>query len=94
MTALEVGSPLRCAAIRRVRDNCGAKPKQVVVDAGFTTRRNIAQMVAEGVDLIGSFRELDTGRHLQRRRVRPQFHPGVLEYDASWDIIVAGWERS
>jgi hypothetical protein len=39
-------------AMQLVEDNCGAKPKQVVVDAGFTTRSNVVELSAQGVEMI------------------------------------------
>src|ERR1017187_3776702 len=41
-------------ALEVVEENLGEKPKQVVVDGGFTNRNNIVKCDAEGVDLVGS----------------------------------------
>lgn len=44
-------------AVERVEQNCGAKPKQVVADTGYTTRENVSALAAQGVEFYGSFRE-------------------------------------
>jgi transposase len=73
-------------AIEQVADHCGAKPAQVVVDAGFTTRSNVVALEAQGVEMIGSLRDLNTGAQMQRRGIGPEFYPAAFEYDASRDI--------
>ncbi len=42
------------AAVDEVERNLGRSPRQVVADAGFTTRETILEMAARGVDLIGA----------------------------------------
>jgi transposase len=73
-------------AMQLVEDNCGAKPKQVVVDAGFTTRSNVVELSAQGVEMIGSLRDLNTGDQLERRGIRPEFYPETFEYEGQLDI--------
>jgi transposase len=41
-------------AVQQVQQNLQAKPKQMVVDGGFTSRQNILAMEGQGIDLIGS----------------------------------------
>jgi transposase len=42
------------SALEVVEENLGEKPKQVVVDGGFTNRTNIVECQAQGIDLVGS----------------------------------------
>ena len=72
-------------AMAEVEKNCGAKPKQVVVDAGFTTRDNVVELSAQGVEMIGSLRDLNARGQMERRGVAPEFHPKAFEYDAQQD---------
>lgn len=72
-------------AVAEVEKNCGAKPKQVVVDAGFTTRNNVVELRAQGVEMIGSLRNLNAGGQMERRGIPPEFHPKAFEYDAQQD---------
>lgn len=41
-------------AVRQIESNLGRKPKQMVVDGGFTNRSSIKAMAEEEIDLIGS----------------------------------------
>jgi transposase len=41
-------------AVERIEQRLGSKPKQMVADGGYTTRANIGDMQAAGVDFIGS----------------------------------------
>lgn len=73
-------------AVERVRQNCGAPPGQVVVDAGFTTRSNVVELTAQGVQMIGSVRELNAGGQMDRRGIGSEFYREAFEYDAQSDI--------
>ncbi len=73
-------------AVQRVEGNCGAKPRQVVVDAGFTTRSNVVQMAAQGIEFIGSLRDMKAAGQPEQRGIGPEFHPGAFEYDGSLDV--------
>jgi len=42
------------AALEEVAENLGKKPKQVVVDGGFTNRENIVGCATQQIDLVGS----------------------------------------
>jgi hypothetical protein len=74
-------------AVQRIEQNLGCKPRQMVVDGGFTTRENVLGMDAQGVDMIGSPAEpnpTDAGQ-MGRRGVQEAFHPEAFTYDAAQD---------
>ena len=69
--------------VQRVEQNLRAKPSQLVVDGGFTSRENILAMAAQGIDLVGSwgdYHDCGTSR-LQQRGVSPQFYPQAFTYE-------------
>ena len=76
-------------AVQQVQENCKDKPKQVVADAGFTNRTNVVAMAAQGIDFVGSPRELgpDNGGGLERRGVRPEYYRERFEYDPQQDVF-------
>jgi transposase len=68
--------------VARVRENLGAQPQQVVTDGGFTCRENIVTMAAQGIDLIGSWREpAQAGRRASK--VAPEFEAHAFRYEAA-----------
>jgi transposase len=69
-------------ALERVEQNLRAKPKQVVVDGGFTSRANVLAMGAQGVDLIGSLIDKEP----TNANTDPQFCLQAFEYDATQDL--------
>ena len=73
---------------RRWRQNLGAKPAQVVVDGGFTSRENIMAMAEQGVDLIGSLPAANPSSAGQQRQrgVSEKFYLDKFSYDAQQDI--------
>lgn len=73
-------------AMQRVEQNLGRKPGQVVTDGGFTSRQNILEMAAQGIDFIGpeSGPEPSSGQ-VSQRGVSPEFHPKAFVYDAQQD---------
>jgi transposase len=73
--------------LQRVEQNLGRKPAQVVTDGGFTSRENILQMAAQGIDFIGpdSEQEQSSAGQLSQRGISPQFHPQAFVYDAQQD---------
>ena len=75
-------------AVARVEQNLGAKPAQVVVDGGFTTRENIMAMAEQGVDLIGSLGEANphTAGQKRKRGVAEEFYPDKFIYDGQQDV--------
>jgi hypothetical protein len=74
-------------AVDRVEANLGQRPKQMVVDAGFTNQATMEAMSEKQVDLIGALPERRgvTPNRLEQRGVRPDFYPQAFEYDACAD---------
>jgi len=68
--------------VHRVEQNLQAKPAQMVVDGGFTSRANILAMRAEGIDLIGSLGE----KEAPNANTDPQFGARAFDYDPAQDI--------
>ena len=75
-------------AVAQIEQNLGAKPVQVVVDAGFTSRENIMAMAEQGVDLIGSLAgaNLSWAGQQRQRGVSENFDMDKFSYDAKEDI--------
>ena len=67
-------------AVKKVEENFGRAPEQVVVDGGFTGRENILAMDGKRVDLIGSLGDgaAQSACQMERRGVDPAFHPRPL----------------
>jgi hypothetical protein len=76
------------AAVSQVEANLGAKPKQVVVDGGFTSRENIMAMAEQGIDMIGSLPAANPSSAGQQRQrgVSEKFHLDKFSYDAQQNI--------
>jgi transposase len=73
-------------AVARVKENLGTQPQQVVVDGGFTCRENIVAMAAEGIDLIGSWRQpAQGGAGSGASGVAPEFEAGAFRYEGAED---------
>jgi transposase len=74
-------------AVERIEANLGERPKQVVVDAGFTNQATMEAMSEKQVDLIGALPERSgvAPNRLEQRGVSPDFYPQAFEYDASAD---------
>jgi transposase len=75
-------------AVAQVQQNLGAKPEQVVVDGGFTSRQNILTMAAQGIDLIGSFgdQEAKGAGASARRGGSAEFSRAAFEYDPTENV--------
>jgi hypothetical protein len=75
-------------SVKRVERQMGGKPKQMVVDGGFTSRENILAMNDEKVDLIGSLTESirQSTDQMKRRGVAPAFYPKNFKYDEGGNI--------
>jgi transposase len=74
-------------AVEQVVERLGARPKQLIVDAGYSSRQNIMELHARGVDMVGSWVESD-GRVKQRFSrvgVSTAFLPSMFEYDPESD---------
>jgi len=74
-------------AVDRVEANLGQKPKQVVVDGGFTNQATMEAMAEKQVDMIGALPERGgvTPHRLEQLGVSPDFYPQVFEYDRNTD---------
>ena len=74
-------------AMQRLEQTQAKKPEQTVADTGYTTRENIAQMAAAGIDFIGSFRDSEkaAAAELKKHGVSPQFYPHAFSYHAEQD---------
>ena len=75
-------------AVAQIEQNLGAKPVQVVVDAGFTSRENILRMAEQGIDLIGPLADTNLSWAAQQRQrgVSEKFDLDKFSYDAKEDI--------
>ena len=74
-------------AIRRIEENTGKKPLQMIADGGYTTRENIVAMAEKGLDFIGSF-EGRTPVHpgqFASRGIDDAFRPDRFVYDHEAD---------
>ena len=75
-------------AVDRIEANMGQRPKQMVVDAGFTNQATMEAMTEKQVDLIGALVERSgiAVNRLEQLGVSPEFYPHAFEYDASVDV--------
>jgi transposase len=75
-------------AAERIEANLGEKPKQMVVDGGFTNQSTLEAMEEKQVDLIGALPERKgvVEKRMKQRGVSPDFYPQAFEYDASADV--------
>ena len=75
-------------AVERIKKNLQAAPKQMVVDGGFTSRENIVQMAAQGIDLIGSLPDAagQSAAGTARGAYSAEFTPAAFQYDAAENI--------
>ncbi len=74
-------------AVAQVQENLAAAPKQMVVDGGFTSRENIVNMAAQGIDLVGSLPEEGalSAASLSRTDRNAEFSRAAFEYDPVQD---------
>ncbi len=74
-------------AVDRVEANLGQRPKQTVVDAGFTNQATMEAMIEKQVDLIGALPERSgvAPDGLKQRGVSSDFYPPAFEYDEGAD---------
>ncbi len=74
-------------AVERIEANLGEKPKQMVVDAGFTNQATMEAMSEKRVDMIGSLPERNrvAPNRLEQLGVSPDFYPEAFEYDGNTD---------
>jgi transposase len=72
--------------VKRVEQNLGHKPQQVVSDGGYTCRENIIAMAAQGVEFIGSLGQQDKKGPAERQTgVTPEFDASAFEYHEKED---------
>ena len=72
-------------ALEEVKRNFGRFPRQVVTDAGFTTRETILEMAERQVDLIGATVELEK-RSRPGPGVDAAFRASAFNYEAEGDV--------
>lgn len=70
--------------VSRIEQNLKVQPKQLVVDGGFTSRQNIMETAARGIDLIGSWGE-PKGGNTSGQALAPEFQAQAFTYDAAHD---------
>jgi hypothetical protein len=82
-------SPTDCneliPALDEIKRNCGASPKQVVVDGGFTSRENIIDVTGQQMDIIGSTGEKRGPaliERMERQGIQEGFFPGKFIFDS------------
>ena len=74
--------------VKRIEENLGQKPEQMVVDAAYPTHQAIEAMADKEIDLIGPLREARKtpwDDPLKRRGISPEFYPEAFCYDPSTD---------
>lgn len=77
-------------AMARVEARTGARPRQVVVDGGYTNNANIMNMAAEGIDMIGSFKDNSAmvDAQYERRGIASEFRGEMFRYDEMADRFI------
>ena len=67
-------------ALEEVAQNLGKKPRQVVVDGGFTNRENIIGCAAQNIDLVGSMRDPKerSAAAMKSLGIAAEFAPGAF----------------
>lgn len=70
-------------AVEQIRQNFQAAPRQMVVDGGFTSRENIMNMAAQGIDLVGSLPDgaRQGSASVSKGLYAAEFSPAAFEYD-------------
>lgn len=74
--------------VKRIEENLGQKPEQMVVDAAYPTHQAIEAMADKEIDLIGPLKEARKtpwDDPLKRRGISPEFYPEAFCYDPSTD---------
>lgn len=67
-------------ATKRIEENMGQAPAQMVADGGFTSRANIIAMDDKCTDFIGSLQDRTSRGQFEKRGVDPAFHPDRFTY--------------
>lgn len=68
-------------AVEEIKANLGERPKQVVVDGGYSSVDNVVAMAGQQVDLIGSLGdgESRSAAALKRLGIKPEYGPKQFE---------------
>lgn len=77
-------------AMDKVRERTGARPEQVVADAGYTNHTTILAMAEREIDFVGSWRDTSAmvDAQYERRGIAPEFRSEAFRYDARKDKYV------
>jgi transposase len=70
-------------AVERIGKNTGQTPQQVLVDGGYTTRKNLMEMPEGAPELIGSLGENRSQNKQTRHGVSPEFLSERFAFDAT-----------
>ena len=71
--------------VEKVEENCGKKPDQVLVDAGFTNKESIQEMADRKIDLIGSLSHPDFSSRAKGKGIDPEFTVKAFHYNKETD---------
>lgn len=71
--------------VKKVEENCGRKPDQVLVDGGFTNKESIQEMADRKIDLIGSLSHPDFSSRAKGKGIDPEFTVKAFHYDQKTD---------
>ena len=74
---------------KKIEENMGRAPNQIVVDGGYVSRENILAMDEKKIDLIGGYSEGGKGQssgQFDKRGIDPAFRPNNFIYDAVSNI--------
>jgi transposase len=74
-------------AVKRIEENLGQKPEQMVADGAYPTHDAIEAMAEQEIELIGPLpnRKKPSWDVLERHGVSPEFYPQAFSYDPSTD---------
>ena len=74
-------------AVKRIEENLGQKPEQMVADGAYPTHDAIEAMAEQEIELIGPLpnRKKPSWDVLERHGVSPEFYPQAFGYDSSTD---------
>lgn len=75
------------SAVKRIEENLGQKPEQMVVDGAYPTNDTIKEMADQEIDLIGPLpnRKKPSWDVLKRHGVSAEFYPQGFCHDSSTD---------
>jgi len=72
-------------AMQRLEQAAGQIPKQVIADTAYTSRKNVVEMAAAHIDLIGPAKDGEAQKETlyKIRGVAPEFRPEAFAFDAA-----------